>query len=122
MSKAIATNSQASIRLRAGHLGLAWALAVCSIHAQASPELAKQRNCLNCHAIDKKLVGPSFRDVAKRYAGQNGAAERLAQKIVQGGAGAWGSQPAGERRRGAGAGGLGTGDALNRQEAARRCR
>jgi cytochrome c len=69
---------------------LAGALSLCSIHAQASPELAKAHNCMNCHAVDRKLVGPAFRDIARRYAGQAGAADRLAKKIIGGGSGAWG--------------------------------
>jgi cytochrome c len=57
----------------------------------ASPELARQRNCMNCHALERKLVGPALRDVGRRYAGQPDAAARLAGKIVNGGAGAWGA-------------------------------
>lgn len=48
---------------------------------------------MNCHALDRKLVGPSLRDVARRYAQQPGAATMLAGKIVKGGAGAWGPVP-----------------------------
>lgn len=61
--------------------------------AWASPELAKQRNCMNCHALDRKLVGPALRDVALRYGGKPGAANLLAAKIRAGGAGAWGPVP-----------------------------
>ena len=59
----------------------------------ASPELAKLRNCMNCHGLDRKIVGPAFKDVAARYAGKAGAAEVLAIKIVKGGGGAWGPVP-----------------------------
>lgn len=62
--------------------------------AAASPELAKDKRCMNCHALDRKLVGPAFREIARRYAGQSEAAVLpLANKIVQGGAGAWGPVP-----------------------------
>ena len=62
-------------------------------YAQANPDLAKQRNCMNCHALDRKLVGPGLRDVAMRYAGKPGAAVALAAKIRAGGAGSWGLVP-----------------------------
>lgn len=58
--------------------------------ARASEALARQRNCLNCHALDRKIVGPGFKQVAARYAGRADAAAHLAGKIVSGGAGAWG--------------------------------
>ncbi len=61
--------------------------------AAANPELARARLCLGCHAIDRKQVGPAFKDVAARYAGQPGAAGKLAEKIVHGGSGAWGVVP-----------------------------
>ena len=61
--------------------------------AQADAALAKAKNCMACHAVDKKLVGPSYKDVAKKYAGQNDAEARLAEKIVKGGKGAWGAVP-----------------------------
>lgn len=61
--------------------------------AWASPELARQKICLGCHAVDRKLVGPAFKDVAARYAGQKDAAPKLAEKIVKGGSGAWGAVP-----------------------------
>jgi cytochrome c len=59
----------------------------------ASPELAQQKNCMACHAVDRKIVGPSYRDVAAKYAGQKDAADRLADKIVKGGVGVWGQVP-----------------------------
>lgn len=48
---------------------------------------------MNCHALERKLVGPALRDVARRYGAQPDAAARLAEKIVKGGAGAWGPVP-----------------------------
>jgi cytochrome c len=58
--------------------------------ATASETLARQRSCLNCHGMERKIVGPGFRQVADRYAGQKEAPAYLAEKIVKGGAGAWG--------------------------------
>lgn len=68
---------------------LATALLAC-LPALASPALAQQKNCLNCHQVERKIVGPAFKDVARRYAGQKDVAPVLANKIRLGGAGAWG--------------------------------
>lgn len=71
-------------------------LALASIAAApafANPELAKAKNCMACHAIDKKVVGPGFKEIAAKYAGQKGIDARMATKIIQGGGGAWGSMP-----------------------------
>ena len=61
--------------------------------AQADEALAKSKNCLSCHAVDKKVVGPSYKDIAKRYAGDKTAEAKLSEKIVKGGKGAWGEVP-----------------------------
>ena len=61
--------------------------------AFADQALATAKNCMACHAIDRKLVGPSYKDVAAKYAGQKDAADKLATKILKGGAGAWGAIP-----------------------------
>ena len=59
----------------------------------ADEALAKAKNCMSCHAIDKKLVGPSYKDVAAKYKGDAGAAEALAAKVKAGGKGVWGQIP-----------------------------
>jgi cytochrome c len=64
-----------------------------SMPALASADLAQKKNCMACHAIDKKLIGPGYKEVAAKYAGQKDAADKLAQKIVKGGVGAWGQVP-----------------------------
>ena len=64
-----------------------------STAALANPELAKQKNCLACHAVDKKLVGPAYKDVAKKYANDKDAPNRLAKKVREGGVGVWGQIP-----------------------------
>lgn len=61
--------------------------------AMAQLELAQSKNCLACHAVDKKLVGPAYKDVANKYRGEKGAVDKLAQKIMKGGSGVWGPVP-----------------------------
>jgi len=61
--------------------------------AFAQADLAQKKNCMACHAVDKKLVGPAYKDVAAKYAGQKDAVDKLAQKVVKGGAGVWGAVP-----------------------------
>jgi cytochrome c len=61
--------------------------------ALADQALATAKNCMACHAVDKKLVGPSYKDVAAKYAGQKDAVDKLAVKIVKGGSGVWGPVP-----------------------------
>lgn len=71
----------------------ALAAALLTVPAHADLALAKSKNCLACHTVDKKLVGPSYQDVAKKYAGQKDAAAKLATKIMKGGSGVWGAVP-----------------------------
>jgi len=67
---------------------------LCTFSAQANPELAKRNLCMSCHDVDKKQIGPAFKDVAARYANQkDAAAAKLADKIMHGGSGAWGAVP-----------------------------
>ena len=61
--------------------------------AFAQADLAQKKNCMACHAVDKKVLGPSYKDVAAKYAGQKDAVDKLAQKVVKGGSGAWGAVP-----------------------------
>lgn len=63
------------------------------VQAADEEALAKSKNCLACHAVDKKLVGPSYKDVAAKYKGDSGAGAKLAAKIKGGGKGAWGDMP-----------------------------
>ena len=64
-----------------------------STPALADLQLATAKNCMACHAVATKLVGPSYKDVAAKYAGQKDAVDKLAAKIVKGGAGVWGPVP-----------------------------
>lgn len=67
--------------------------ALSSNAAFASEQLAKEKNCLACHAIDHKLVGPAYKDVAAKYKGDKSAEAKLATKIQKGGSGVWGAIP-----------------------------
>lgn len=71
---------------------LAMTLAVAA-PALADQALATAKNCMACHAVEKKLVGPSYKAVANKYAGQGDAVNKLAAKIVKGGSGVWGPIP-----------------------------
>ena len=59
--------------------------------AMADEALAKSKNCMGCHALDKKVLGPSYKDVAAKYKSDKGAVDKLAQKIIKGGSGVWGA-------------------------------
>jgi cytochrome c len=61
--------------------------------APAGYEIAKQNACLGCHTVDRKLVGPAFRDIAAKYKGDAGAQARLEKKVRDGGSGVWGVIP-----------------------------
>lgn len=61
--------------------------------ADAGSDLAKAKNCMACHAVATKLVGPSYKDVAAKYAGQKDAESKLVTKVMKGGSGTWGAIP-----------------------------
>ena len=69
------------------------AAVVLAAPARADEALAKKYNCLACHQVDKKVVGPAYKDIAKKYKGQSGAAAMLAEKVKKGGSGTWGPIP-----------------------------
>lgn len=71
-------------------LGLTLSAAFVAMPAKASEDLAKAKFCVGCHQIDKKLLGPAYKDVAKKYAGTAGAEADLAKKIRGGSKGVWG--------------------------------
>jgi cytochrome c len=79
-----------------GFVSLAMAMAIslaASLPALADQALADKSACLNCHAMEKKLVGPSFKDIAAKYKGKADAVAVLKEKIEKGSSGAWGSSP-----------------------------
>jgi cytochrome c len=61
--------------------------------AFADQKLAEKKNCLTCHSVKDKVVGPALKDVAAKYAGQSGASAALAEKIQKGSTGTWGQVP-----------------------------
>ena len=69
------------------------AMAAVSAPVLADQALATAKNCMACHAVDKKLVGPSYKEVATKYAGQPEAVAKLVPKVLKGGSGVWGAVP-----------------------------
>jgi cytochrome c len=67
--------------------------AVSAAPAMANLELAQKKACLACHSVDNKIVGPAYKDVAKKYKGQKGIEAKLAEKVMKGGKGSWGEIP-----------------------------
>ena len=59
----------------------------------ASKEIASKNSCMGCHAMDKKVVGPSYKDIAAKYKGQPDAVDKLVKKVKVGGGGVWGAVP-----------------------------
>jgi cytochrome c len=64
-----------------------------ALAADAPADLAKAKNCLACHSVTTKIVGPAYKDVAAKYAGQKDAEDKLVQKVMKGGSGVWGAVP-----------------------------
>lgn len=69
------------------------ALAAQKVDMAAGQSLAQSSACLSCHSVDKKIVGPAFKDVAAKYKGNKGAEAKLIEKVTKGGSGVWGSVP-----------------------------
>ena len=61
--------------------------------ALANADLAKAKNCMACHSVNNKVLGPAFKDIGVKYAGQKGAEDKLVQKVMKGGSGVWGTVP-----------------------------
>ncbi|HPX88808.1 MAG TPA: c-type cytochrome [Methylophilaceae bacterium] len=61
--------------------------------ASANQALAQKSGCLACHSIDKKVLGPSYKDVAAKYKGDKTAEAKLIEKVKKGGSGTWGPMP-----------------------------
>lgn len=61
--------------------------------ADKGEDLAKKSGCLACHAVDKKIVGPAYKEVAAKYKGDSGAEAKLVEKVKKGGSGVWGQIP-----------------------------
>ena len=72
---------------------LGTAALLCAGSAMADAGLAASKNCMSCHAVDKKLLGPAFKEIATKYASDKTATDKLVLKIMKGGSGAWGAVP-----------------------------
>ena len=68
-------------------------LAMAAAPAFAQADFAQKKNCMACHAVDKKVLGPAYKDVAAKYAGQKDAVDKLSAKVMKGGSGVWGNIP-----------------------------
>jgi cytochrome c len=79
--------------MKAVYVAMMAAGVVMAGQVQADEALAKAKNCMSCHAIDKKLVGPAYKDVAAKYKGDKAAPAMLAAKVKAGGKGTWGQIP-----------------------------
>jgi cytochrome c len=64
-----------------------------AVNEGKATQLAAKYNCQACHALDKKVVGPAYREIARKYAGDKSAAEKLVHKVKNGGSGVWGAIP-----------------------------
>jgi len=64
-----------------------------AVDMAAGKALAQKSGCLACHTVDKKVVGPSYKDIAAKYKGNKAAEDMLAAKITKGGSGVWGPVP-----------------------------
>jgi cytochrome c len=64
-----------------------------STSAFADLKLATEKNCMACHSVEKKVLGPSYKDIAAKYAGQKDAVAKLSVKVMKGGTGVWGQIP-----------------------------
>ena len=81
------------IRMKSLHFFSIVTACIVSAPAWASPDLAQKKNCLACHQINQKVVGPSYKEVAQKYAGQPDAVAKLVPKVIKGGTGVWGAVP-----------------------------
>jgi len=68
-------------------------VAIAALPAVANEELAKKNACTACHAVDKKIVGPAFKEVAAKYRNDKTAEAKLVKKVKEGGVGVWGQVP-----------------------------
>ena len=81
------------MKIAAVLIAAAGLVATGAVHAQAGEDLLKKSGCTACHAIDKKVIGPAYVDVAAKYKGDAGAAAKLADKVKKGGSGVYGPVP-----------------------------
>jgi cytochrome c len=75
------------------HLAVAALVVLVASPAVASPELARSKNCVACHHLERKMIGPAYKAIAERYAKDESAEKALSEKVIKGGAGSWGQTP-----------------------------
>jgi cytochrome c len=75
------------------HFAAAALALLVSSPAFASPELARSKNCVACHHLERKMIGPAYKAIADRYVNDEAAAKALNEKVIKGGAGNWGQTP-----------------------------
>lgn len=81
------------MKIAAAVIAAAGLLATGVVGADAGEDLLKKSGCTACHAVDKKIIGPAYNEVAAKYKGDTGAAAKLADKVKKGGSGVWGPVP-----------------------------
>jgi cytochrome c len=86
MNKLMMTAASAALLMMSG-------VASASTSPEEAMALAQKNACMSCHGVDKKIVGPAYKEVAKKYAGDKGAKDRLVAKVKAGGKGVWGPIP-----------------------------
>src|SRR5688572_33380550 len=74
-------------------LAVATFAALLTSSAFASSDLAKSKNCVACHSVERKMIGPAYKAVAERYGKDESALKLLSEKVVKGGGGNWGQMP-----------------------------
>jgi len=90
----VATHIQGdSMKFAAAIIAAAGVSFIGAAQADAGEDLLKKSGCTACHAIDKKLVGPAYVEVAAKYKGDAGASAKLMEKVKKGGSGVWGQVP-----------------------------
>jgi cytochrome c len=89
----VRSNQEISMNRYSIALAAVFVAAAGSASAADPAELAKKYACLSCHSVDKKVVGPSYKDIAAKYKADKGAQARLMDKVKKGGTGAWGQIP-----------------------------
>ena len=87
------TRKMKKLMMIAATAGLVMAFSAHAADAEKAKALAQSKNCLACHAIDKKLVGPAYTEIAKKYKGNKDAEAMLIKKVINGGGGVWGTIP-----------------------------
>jgi cytochrome c len=93
MRAALTFDHGESMKIAAAVLTAAGVVAAGAVHADTGEDLLKKSGCTACHSIDKKLVGPSYVEVAAKYKGDAAAAAKLFDKVRKGGFGVWGPIP-----------------------------